>query len=92
MAKRPGAGDEDMRQLLPVAIKDDFCYDERSLKLQHKSGQELVFITETSLDISSTMIRDRIVNGEPVDAYIPQPVAGYIEEHNLYRRNERSYR
>mgnify|MGYP001820241923 CR=1 FL=1 len=85
VARRPGPGEDDPLGLLPVAIKDDFCYDERSLKLRHKSGFEVIFIDDTNLDISSTEIRNFIATGQPVDAYVPQPVIDYIEKNGLYR-------
>lgn len=88
VASRPGPGDDDPLQYLPVAIKEDFCYDERSLKLRHKSGQELFFVHDTRLDISSTMIRDYAANGHAIDDYVPPPVARYIEQHHLYRKRE----
>ena len=89
VASRPGPGAEDLLQFLPVAIKDDFCYDESSLKLLHKSGWELVFVHDTRLDISSTMIRDSIACGESVSEFITPSVASYIKRHNLYQNRER---
>ena len=89
VASRPGPGDDDPMRLLPVAIKDDFCYDERSLKLRHKSGCELVFIHDTRFDISSTRIRDLAARSEPISEYVSAPVIDYINRFNLYRKNER---
>ena len=85
VASRPGPGDDDPLQLLPVAIKDDFCYDERSLKLRHKSGRELLFIHDTRLEISSTMIRNRVAQNLPAADFVPSPVLEYIETNGLYR-------
>ncbi len=85
IATRPGPGAEDPRRLLPVAIKDDFCYDEKSLKLRHKSGRELIFIEETDLDISSTRIRNLVAQGGSVRELVAPPVADYIARHKLYR-------
>ncbi len=89
VAKRPGPGDDKPLSLLPVAIKDDFCYDERSLKLRHKSGYEIIFVNETNLNISSTEIRHFIATGQPVEEYVPEPVIDYINKNGLYRTNER---
>jgi len=36
-------------------------------------------------DVSSTMIREKIQRGEPIDAYVPLAVRKYIRKHNLYR-------
>lgn len=38
-----------------------------------------------SLDISSTMCRDRVASGEPIDYLCPAPVVEYIHKHSLYR-------
>jgi nicotinate-nucleotide adenylyltransferase len=89
VASRPGPGDDDPQQFLPVAIKDDFCYDERSLKLRHKSGCELIFIHDTRLDISSTLIRQIVAQGKSIRDYVSQPVIDYIEQNGLYRSHER---
>lgn len=89
IATRPGPGADDPYQFLPVAIKDDFCYDEKSLKLRHKSGRELFFIEETNLDISSTRIRERVAQGRSIRGVVAPLVADYIERYDLYRDTER---
>jgi nicotinate-nucleotide adenylyltransferase len=40
-----------------------------------------------TLPISSTMCRERIANGESLEGLVPDNVAKYVEEHQLYRRN-----
>lgn len=37
-----------------------------------------------ALDISSTMIRQRLAKGEPIDFLVPEAVAGYIRQQGLY--------
>lgn len=86
VARRPGPGADDPRSLLPVAIENEFCYDEKSLKLRHKSGHELTFVKETKVDISSTVIRDRVARDLPIDNDVPAPVVDYIEQNELYRK------
>ncbi len=41
------------------------------------------------IDISATMIRGLVRNGQPVDEFVPEPVARYIESHGLYRDEPR---
>ena len=41
----------------------------------------------SALPISSTQCRERIENGLSLDGLVPDKVAQYIEEHQLYRRN-----
>ena len=36
-------------------------------------------------DISSTKLRERVKMGLPIDAFVPQGVSRYIQEHGLYR-------
>lgn len=38
-----------------------------------------------SLDISSTLCRQRVAQGLPIDYLVPAGVAEYIHKHNLYR-------
>lgn len=47
---------------------------------------EAVTILEIpSLDISSTMCRERVARSEPIDYLVPAGVAEYIRKHSLYR-------
>jgi nicotinic acid mononucleotide adenylyltransferase len=36
-------------------------------------------------DVSSTMIRERLEAGHPIEGLVPSPVAKHIVEHHLYR-------
>ena len=38
------------------------------------------------LDISSTDIRQRVEQGRDISALVPADVAGYIDQHHLYRK------
>ncbi len=42
------------------------------------------------IGISSTMLRDRVRSGESTDYLMPEAVRRYIDEHHLYRGNQRS--
>ena len=49
-------------------------------------GGELVqFFEMPTIGLSSTMIRERVRAGEPIRYIVPDAVAHYIHEHNLYR-------
>lgn len=82
---RPGVVIKDPLEPLPVAMHKDFCYDEEAKKIRHKSGNHLIFLQETRLDISSTQIRKRIRQGQPIEHLVPHAVAAYIEENGLYK-------
>ncbi len=82
---RPGVDVNEPLAPLPVAIHQDFCYDEQAGRMQHKSGNYLIFLKETYLDISSTQIRKMLAEGRSVRHLVPPAVADYIEAHGLYR-------
>ncbi len=82
---RPGVEVSDPMAPLPVAMHKDFCYDETSQNIHHKSGNSVFFLSKTRLDISSTDIRKRLQQRQPVNHLIPATVSAYIEKHKLYR-------
>jgi len=90
VAARPGIPDGGSPDLLPVAIRDDFCYDDAAQKLRHRSGNSVIFLTETRLDISSTRIRRLVAEGRSIRYLVPAPVENYIARHGFYRGQERS--
>jgi len=90
VAARPGSPGGNPRDLLPVAIRDDFCYDDAALTLQHRGGTSVIFLEETRLDISSTRIRRLVAEGRSIRYLVPDAVEDYIIRHGLYRCQERS--
>ena len=82
---RPGVIIDDPLAPLPVAMHDNFCYSQKSGEMLHKSGNRLIFLTETCLDISSTKIRSMLANGQDVSALVPAAVLDYIKKHRLYQ-------
>lgn len=84
VASRPGISCEDPQSLLPVAIREDFCYHCTAKKLRHRSGNEVIFLQETFLDISSTRIRQLIAGGRSIRYLVPSTVENYIHQHGLY--------
>lgn len=89
VARRPGAESATANTVLPVAIRQQFCYDFQLKTFIHSSGHQLIFLDETFLDISSTRIRQRIANHQPVAHLLPAAVCEYIHAHHLYVRPER---
>ena len=81
---RPGVQIDAPLKALPVAMHNNFCYDAGSNKMRHKSGNYLIFLEETKLDISSTNIRSRTAAGLSVRNLVPAAVADYISRHALY--------
>jgi nicotinate-nucleotide adenylyltransferase len=89
VTRRPGVERADLLELLPVAIRSEFCYDFTGKILTHVSGNQVLFLEETYLDISSTYIRQLLLSGRSVRYLLPTPVVDYIEQHALYRGRER---
>ena len=81
---RPGIDLPDPLAALPVAVRSEFCYDNQLKKLRHCSGNSVIFLEETRLDISSTLIRRKVAAGESIRYLVPPAVAAYIASHDLY--------
>jgi len=88
VVSRPGVAVEAPLELLPVAIKDQFCYDCQPGLLRHRSGKTVLFLTETYLDISSTRLREMVAKRQSIRYLVPPAVEAYIEQHALYRGQE----
>ncbi|MBW2186260.1 MAG: nicotinate-nucleotide adenylyltransferase [Deltaproteobacteria bacterium] len=89
VARRPRVKMPASDTVLPVAIRHQFCYDSELNSFCHSSGQKLIFLEQTFLDISSTQIRNNVANNLSVSALLPATVAEYIKTHHLYVRPER---
>lgn len=89
VAARPGIPCKDPLALLPVVIRDLFCYHESAHMLRHRSGNIVVFFEETYLDISSTQIRRLVSEGRSIRYLLPTAVEHYIYRHGLYHNDER---
>ncbi len=89
VAARPGVVVDDPKNLLPIAIMKEFCYNCASKTLRHISGTAVFFVEETFLDISSTRIRQLVGKGHSTRYLIPSAICTYIERHGLYRDTER---
>jgi nicotinate-nucleotide adenylyltransferase len=89
VAARPGISSDDPQALLPVAIRGDFCYDVQSKTLLHRSGNRVIFLEETLLDISSTRIRRLAADGRSIRYLVTPAVEEYVSTHGLYRDQKR---
>lgn len=75
------------KALLVVYPRDLNGVDElndRALELKNKYDARIEVIDAPNMDISSHMLRDRILNGRTVKYYLPARVEKYIYEHGLY--------
>jgi len=81
---RPGHPQKAFKEIIPVDLKRDFCYDSKGKALIHRSNHRIYFAEITLLDISSSKIRERIKKGESVRYLLPERVEDYIEKNSLY--------
>jgi nicotinate-nucleotide adenylyltransferase len=49
-------------------------------------GERVVFFEMPRVDVSSTMVRERVAKGESIRGLVPDAVADYIERAGLYRQ------
>lgn len=57
------------------------------LKFRVDSGA-ITFATNPTTPVSSTEIRRRLRDGEPIDTLVPPPVSRYIHKYGLYRKGQ----
>jgi nicotinate-nucleotide adenylyltransferase len=86
---RPPHETRSPKGLLPVAARRHFCYDSNRRMLVHTSGNRIVFLDVTALDISASSIRQRVLRGESIRYLVPSSVERYLDQHRLYRRGNR---
>ncbi len=53
-------------------------------------GPGLTFLDMPMIEVSSSMVRQRVTRDEPIEDLVGQAVAGYIVEHGLYRDGRRA--
>ena len=76
---------------LLVAVRDD--YDQQQMRdrisyLVHKYQAKIELLATPRVDISSTMIRERIAAGKCGRYMLPDPVIEYIKKMQLYQNTE----
>jgi nicotinate-nucleotide adenylyltransferase len=74
------------RAVLPVAARGDFCYGADGRTLLHKTGNRILFLDVTALDISATEIRACVRRGQSIRYLVPAGVERYLSRKRLYRR------
>jgi nicotinate-nucleotide adenylyltransferase len=82
VVSRPGFPAFALRERLPglgTRIVDAAGFD------GEQPGTVIVLIDATTADVSSTIVRERLVTGEPVNEMLTPGVLQHIEQHGLYR-------
>lgn len=83
---RPGFIVSDKIKPLPVAIADEFKYSASENKIVHKSGNQIYFIEEREVEISSTRLRKKLTLDEEIEDMVPPAVEEYIKKRGLYTK------
>lgn len=73
------------RFLVVMRPGEDEARTLKAAKLWREKGAAIDFLKARQMDISSTEIRRRIAQGEPLDGLVSEGVAAYIRAKGLYR-------
>lgn len=77
------------KAIILVAVRDDMDLDDINEKIEHIKMQfhaEIYPLSCKKIDISSSKIRTNLKNGKDIRDMVPQAVADYITEHDLYNK------
>ncbi|MDX6642171.1 MAG: nicotinate-nucleotide adenylyltransferase [Solirubrobacteraceae bacterium] len=70
-----------------VAEREDARREQIADRLSALTGTDrIAFFDMPRVDISSSLVRERVAAGEPVEDLLPAGVARYIDQRGLYRR------
>ncbi|CAB1066014.1 Nicotinate-nucleotide adenylyltransferase (EC [Olavius sp. associated proteobacterium Delta 1] len=79
-----GPGWKFMENFIASKISTDYVFSESKNCYRAKNKQPVYVFEVTSLDISSTRIRNLINKGRSIDYFVPQKVAEFINSKGLY--------
>lgn len=86
VAERPGCPVSKPLEALPDAVRGSFNFNTGAGRLLHESGNSVIFITGSPLDLSSTEIRRLAATGADLTQYVPHDVAEYISQQRIYNQ------
>lgn len=84
VTSRPPHAMRDLRAVLPVVARGDFCYGRSREELIHESGHRVIFQRIHDLEISATELRRLCRQGRSLRFLVPLAVERYIIRHGLY--------
>ena len=74
---------------LATVIRDDVNLQELEVQKQYLENTfhaNIILLPFNKIDISSSLVREKLEKGEDVDGIIPEKVMLYIEEEHLYKK------
>ena len=74
--------------IILAAYRDKKGTEEMLTQIQYlneKYGADIRLLHTPNVDISSSEIREKRKNGQPIEDYVPEAVLEYIEEKQLYK-------
>lgn len=80
---------QEIFKLARLVVFNRPCYIKKNLiiqkeKIEMKFNTSIKFLDIIDLEISSSMIRQRISEGKRVDFFLSKEVLNYIKENNIY--------
>lgn len=75
---------EELFKIMKFIVVDRQHIDEDGT-VAEKMGAELYYSKHTGLDISSTLIRERVKKNQSIDAFVPENVLEIIKKYGLYK-------
>ncbi|MDY7034395.1 MAG: nicotinate-nucleotide adenylyltransferase [Thermodesulfobacteriota bacterium] len=81
---RPGHVLSNPADMIPADIRNEFSYMSDESRFIHLSDFSVYMRDVTSMDISSTVIREKIKENRSIRYFLPDMVINYIEKHRLY--------
>jgi nicotinate-nucleotide adenylyltransferase len=84
VTSRPACDQSSLLAALPVAVRAEFCYRPKAKRLEHRTGNQVIFQRISDLDISASAIRHRLHNRLSIRYLVPIAIERYIAQHRLY--------
>ena len=81
---RPGGSGGPPGELLPVEVREAFCYSSQDDAYRHTSGKLVYFRDVAALGVSSTAIRRCVREGRSIRYLVPEGVSEVIARRGLY--------
>lgn len=91
VTSRPACAESSLLAALPVAVRAEFCYRPTTKRLEHRTGNQVIFQRISDLDISASAIRHRLRNRLSIRYLVPIAIERYIAQHRLYARRVASH-